>query len=272
MKISTKSGDVPFRIFSFPDGQRHFQLLLDRVEDASVVIETKIGSMDDLFDVLLAKDTLDARGHVTSLDIRYLLGARMDRRISMDQPFTLQVICRIIASAGFRKIRVLDPHSTVCLALLDATAVMPVKTIDCVLNLYHLDDTVILSPDIGATDRVDSLLKGHTFHRRQGRKHRDSKTGALSSFTIDDLSFFSTKGALIIDDICDGGGTFTAHANILLDAGALFVDLFVTHGIFSQGIPLAGIRKIYTTDSYASANSSSANFIVIPVSMTDDHV
>jgi ribose-phosphate pyrophosphokinase len=270
MIIHTKSGTAPFHPFNFPDGQRHLKLLLDRIEDTAVTIESAIRSADELFDVLLAKDTLDARGHISSLDIRYLLAARMDRRISFDEPFTLQIVCRILASAGFRRIRIFDPHSTVSLTLLNATAVLPRRTVSQILSSYHPDETVILSPDTGATDRVKALLLGSPFHLRQGHKHRDSKTGALSSFSIDDLSFFSGKSALIIDDICDGGGTFTAHANLLLEAGATSVDLFVTHGIFSQGTPLAGIRRIYTTDSFARTEGNSSDFIVIPVSMSDD--
>jgi ribose-phosphate pyrophosphokinase len=272
LKITTLSGDVPFRLFKFPDGQRHFQLLLERIPETAVTIESPIRSADELFDVLIAKDTLDARGHITSLDIRYLLAARMDRRIDQDQPFTLQIVCRTIAAAGFRRIHVLDPHSPVSLSLLNAQAVMPMKTVGRILDLYHPDELVVLSPDAGATDRVKTLLTGHALHLRQGKKHRDSKTGALSGFTVDDLSFFKGKRALIIDDICDGGGTFTAHANMLIEAGAISVDLYVTHGIFSQGTPLAGIRRIYTTDSFADSNSSSTNFVVMPVSMHDDSV
>jgi ribose-phosphate pyrophosphokinase len=55
---------------------------------------------------------------------------------------------------------------------------------------------------------------------------------------------------LIVDDLCDGGGTFTAHASVLLAAGATAVDLYVTHGIFSKGLPLDHIDRVFTTDSY----------------------
>jgi ribose-phosphate pyrophosphokinase len=269
MKIYTGSGEVPFRLFKFPDGQRHFQLLTGQIFDSVVTIESAIRSADELFDVLIAKDTLDAGGHITSLDIRYLLGARMDRRIDQNTPFTLQVVTRMLASAGFRKIRILDPHSLVSTALLNAESVRPKKTLERVLNTYHPDEIVVIIPDVGATERVNDMVP--SLHKRQARKHRDSKTGALSGFTVDDIEFVHGKVAFICDDICDGGGTFAGEAAILLEAGALAVDLFVTHGIFSQGLPLAGIRKIYTTDSF-NDGSSSVDFVVFPVTMANDQV
>jgi len=38
----------------------------------------------------------------------------------------------------------------------------------------------------------------------------------------------------VVDDICDGGGTFIGLAD-LLDERAMRADLYVTHGLFSQG-------------------------------------
>jgi ribose-phosphate pyrophosphokinase len=65
-----------------------------------------------------------------------------------------------------------------------------------------------------------------------------------------DASAVRGKECLILDDICDGGGTFTGLATELHKAEAQAVDLFVTHGIFSKGGTLEGIRQIFTTDSY----------------------
>jgi ribose-phosphate pyrophosphokinase len=39
---------------------------------------------------------------------------------------------------------------------------------------------------------------------------------------------------LIVDDICDGGRTFLEIAKILKARGASSIELYVTHGIFSN--------------------------------------
>ena len=64
---------------------------------------------------------------------------------------------------------------------------------------------------------------------------------------------FAGRDCLIMDDICDGGGTFVLLAEYLLRHGAASVGLAVTHGIFTKGIDIlfdAGISRIYTTDSF----------------------
>jgi ribose-phosphate pyrophosphokinase len=253
VRLKTRSGDLPFTQLTFPDGQRHLELRLVDRDFLEATIEARLRNADELFDVLLAHDALRASGYVVSLDIRYLLGARMDRRIDPRQPHTLQVVARILNNAGFQRIRILDPHSPVALELLGAQPVYPLHAVGLVLSHYGPEDTVIVAPDTGATARVSTLLalaNRPSFRVVQGVKHRDSTTGRLSSFSVVDASAVAGKTCLILDDLCDGGGTFIGLAEVLHQVGAVAVDLFVTHGIFSKGTTLAGIRTIYTTDSY----------------------
>jgi len=80
-------------------------------------------------------------------------------------------------------------------------------------------------------------------------KERDVKTGALTSFktTTEDLG---CQTCFIIDDICDGGGTFAGTAKMLREKGAEKVVLIVSHGIFSKGTTIESVDEVYTTDSY----------------------
>jgi ribose-phosphate pyrophosphokinase len=252
MRIKTKSGDLPFRLLTFPDGQRHFILEASERDFMEATIESRIANADELFDVLLAQDTLRASGYIVSLDVRYLLAARMDRRIDRSQPATLELVARMINAAGFQRIRVLDPHSDRTLELLRAEAVYPLHQVGLVLSHYSPSEAVLIAPDAGATVRVERLLRGsfRSFEVVQGRKKRDASTGALSGFDIVHPDRVSGKRCLILDDICDGGGTFVGLAKVLRDAGAPAVDLFVTHGIFSKGCVLEGIDQVFTTNSY----------------------
>ena len=58
---------------------------------------------------------------------------------------------------------------------------------------------------------------------------------------------------LIVDDICSRGGTFTAMAKALRDAGAGDIRLYISHcenNIFSGSILTDGlISHVYTTGS-----------------------
>ena len=274
LRLYTPEGDIPFRQFTFPDGQPHFELQA-RPDFDLVTVEAAIRNPTELLQVLLARDALRGIGKAANLDIRYLMGARMDRRIDPFHCATLSVICKMIQAAGFSRIRILDPHSNAALAYLQAYPVYPHKALKIVLD-QQTPNTWILAPDAGSKERVAAMLKPfpkRTFGILQGAKVRDVMTGELSGFTIPVHPDLKGADVLILDDICDGGRTFVGMAEVLHGLGVANVDLFVTHGIFSRGLPLNGIRKVWTTDSYTNpllTVEESEHLRVIPIRMQDE--
>jgi ribose-phosphate pyrophosphokinase len=159
----------------------------------------------------------------------------------------------MIMAAGFAKIRVLDPHSAVSTTLLGATAVYPLATLKSVIESFP-PQLKIVAPDAGATPRVAHLMAALGMTDRlmvvQGVKHREPSTGRLSGFGLINGSVVGGMNCLIVDDLCDGGGTFVGLAEVLRAHGAKHVALFVTHGVFTKGGVLAGVDEIFTPDSY----------------------
>jgi ribose-phosphate pyrophosphokinase len=127
-------------------------------------------------------------------------------------------------------------------------------------TLIHEVGFRLVRPDEGATERVDNFASLFSLRKEnitQGIKKRDPETGQLSGF--DYKGDVRGKKLLIIDDLCDGGGTFIGLAQKLLEGGAKEVRLYVTHGIFSKGIDILlenGISHIYTTDTYYRGEST----------------
>ncbi len=239
---------VGYEEFTFPDGQRHITLN-EEIRAHDVWVTASITDADSLFDLLLLKDVLDNTKNRVFLRIEYLMGGRMDRRTDDRQPFTLKVVADVLRNAGFEAIHVLDPHSVESLHRLHASATYPVAEFLKVLGKYDRKDTVIVQPDKGAWDRVSYLLFDSDFPIITCSKERNGQTGRLSGFKVDSPVSVKGKHCLIVDDICDGGGTFIGLAKELTAAGAKSVDLFVTHGIFSKGLAVlrhGGIRNIYT--------------------------
>jgi ribose-phosphate pyrophosphokinase len=118
--------------------------------------------------------------------------------------------------------------------------------------LDHFDtEAVIVIPDAGAVPRTLEIIARLGLKNPIARcvKKRDSQTGALSGFELVEGDV-SGRRCLIVDDLCDGGGTFAGIARLLLDAGSSDVALCVTHGIFSKGLVIQGIERTYCTDSY----------------------
>lgn len=291
MRIYTKAGDLAFKTFTFPDGQPHFKLETYEIDFRSVVVETSIRNPTELFEVLVVNDVLRRMGYSeVSLDIRYLMGARMDRAISSCEPFTLDVVARLLNFCGFSKVRILDVHSEVATRLIrNSENVLPHSVVNQVLET--VGPVTAIAPDKGAVARTIELCE-HRAYVVPCSKIRDPETGALSGFKVGEYSPHVKPGqiqnqynVLIVDDICDGGGTFVGLAKELRKAGAKKVYLYVTHGIFSKGLPLEGIDKVFTTDSYCSmyeaknsehrpfVNCStidpSDRFVVIPISMKE---
>jgi ribose-phosphate pyrophosphokinase len=266
MRIYTKSGDLAFRTFDFPDSQPHFILETYEREFNSITIETSLKSPHELFLLMEAVDVLRNHGYSEiNLDCRYLLGARMDRALSSMEPYTLQLVARVINSLGFSRVRLLDVHSEVATRLIrNSENVLPKQVVDQVLATLGTGTTGIIIPDRGATERVQKLTNG--FYSQQCYKKRNPQTGTLTDFVVPNRV---GPNCLIIDDICDGGGTFVGLSKELKKAGATKVNLFVTHGIFSKGLPLEGIDTIYTTDSYQPDTYGFERVVCIPISMRE---
>lgn len=114
------------------------------------------------------------------------------------------------------------------------------------------EDFHLVCPDSGANKKMKDLQKG-IMHDSLIKcdKTRDTQTGEISGFEVyaNDLE---GKPCLIIDDICDGGGTFIGLAKELKKKNAGKLYLAVSHGIFSKGYVELDkyFDGIYTTDSF----------------------
>lgn len=97
------------------------------------------------------------------------------------------------------------------------------------------EEVVLVSPDAGALKKiykVSEYLGGIPVI--ECSKKRDVRTGQLSGFSVyeEDLK---GKHCVVVDDICDGGGTFLGLATALKEKNAGKLSLIVSHGIFSKG-------------------------------------
>jgi ribose-phosphate pyrophosphokinase len=83
-----------------------------------------------------------------------------------------------------------------------------------------------------------------------GWKTRDVSTGTISGFGLEPCEPRGSARVLVVDDICDGGGTFMGLGKVINDR-LIKADLYVTHGIFSQGTLALAARygTIICTDS-----------------------
>jgi ribose-phosphate pyrophosphokinase len=240
--------------FTFPDGQPHIRTALGDDMDC---IECSIRSPVDLFKLSLLCD-VKRPARVT---FHYLMGGRMDRAIDSMQPNTLRVVANTIKSMGIPKVGCVFPHSSTTLDRLEADHL---STREChfiwaglqrLLTCFNATQFSLVLPDAGAekrfyNDHLQSLayLNPHEHQIVTCSKMRDMQTGKLSGFQVHAPEVRPV--CLIVDDLCDGGGTFAGISKQLRAVGAQQVGLIAYHGIFSKGQDLPGIDAIYTSNSF----------------------
>jgi ribose-phosphate pyrophosphokinase len=202
------------------------------------------------------------------LILPYLPYARADRRFVGGDCFGLEVFANILNGLDVRVMTV-DAHSAKSHSLIKGLLdVAPKSLIEKVIGHILRDNSsrrlTLLFPDDGARNRYSLMAPEFDLDILHCTKVRDKATGKLSHFSVPAKEEFKTSDVLLIDDICDGGGTFIGIADSLKDYG-LKLSLYVTHGIFSKGLEVLSkhFETIYTTDSF-ERNVSSPQLIVYP--------
>jgi ribose-phosphate pyrophosphokinase len=241
-------------LFNFPGGEPHCNVSEYAVRDYDCAILLKFKCNDDLITALVLNDALKRKGaRSVSLLCPYLPGARQDR----GAPLTAKVYADLINAAGFRQVVVVDPHSDVMPALLNNVRIVPLERVWIPLRgVVDPDTSVLVIPDQGAGKRVEAVASALGYQTLQAFKHRDFKTGKLSGFSCMPIPA-GTKRLVMLDDICDGGGTFAGLAEYITENYITppKLELAVTHGIFSKGLTdlVRYFDRIWTTNSVVSA-------------------
>jgi len=225
-----------------------------------VTITSQLKTFNDFGLLLLSIDALKRMDVETiNIFIPYFPAARQDRVMIPGEPLSVKVYADILNHTNVNQVTVYDAHSEVTPAVLNNCKVIPNhKFIEEVLEQVG-HDTLLISPDGGALKKiykVSEFLGGKDVV--ECSKSRDVKTGELKGFKVyaDDLQ---GKDCLIVDDICDGGGTFMGLAEELKNKNAGKLYLAVSHGIFSKGFDHLAkhFTKIFTTDSFQNIENDS---------------
>lgn len=264
-KAKEASGEIinsALHEFTFPAGEKHIKQTEGRpVQPVEIAIfqPTPTSIHDDLITIAMWSETVHSLGDEdhsprSVLIMPYVPGARADRGI----PFGLSIYAELINSMAIDQIIIFDPHSQRTPELLrpfdNLTVVYPAEFFDqTYVKLEMADYTGIIAPDAGAEFRAKGVAEALNLPLYTAKKTRDFETGKLSGFEIDlPTSTDDDEFYLIVDDICDGGGTFLGLA---IATGLPFgrVDLYVSHGVFSKNA-LNHLKHafefVYTTNSY----------------------
>jgi ribose-phosphate pyrophosphokinase len=247
----------------FPGGEVHVnaQHLPDKCSD--FIVRTWLQTSEDVMQMLMVCDILknkypDAR---FALDIGYMPYARQDRVCAEGDAFSFRVFVELLNTINPDVLYTRDLHSRAAFHTLAHGLTSEVRVhhqLDAIKNNVFLStqikdsDILIVSPDKGAQEKATHIASTFGCGILYGEKVRDAASGKLSGFQINIAGItIKDRVCLIVDDICDGGGTFLGLAEELLKHEPKEIWLYVTHGIFSKGLEIFDnkINKIFTTDT-----------------------
>lgn len=273
--------DLPTTPFTFPAGESHIKIdesfNPDDYEYLIADLRWGTGSDHELFQLALWADAMHEIGGTIPkfLFLPYLPAARADR----GKPLGIKIYAQFLKNLGFNRTFVLDPHSKESASRVARMEEVPFEVLvknhlahphGDRLNVDH-EFTGVIAPDKGARDRAHraaSVLHVDTF---TAGKTRDFETGQLTGFHMED-ELPEEGHFLIVDDICDGGGTFIGLAESIKKTNPnVKLSLWVNHGIFSKGVDslLRVFQNVYTTDSTENAIKEYHHDRLKVVSITD---
>lgn len=248
--------------FQFPGGERHIKV--GENEETPLYAVLNGAASDDLIDLGMWADIMHQRGLPAFAYVPYAPAARADR----GEPFGARVYANIINSFGLDKVVIFDPHSPVITELIDnVTVVESTDLIRRVFRGHHPEGAMdkgyvgVIAPDKGAVHRAQLAADALRLPLFKATKERVEATGKLSNFQVEDLP--AEGRFLVVDDICDGGGTFCGLAEAA-GVGRERLTLWVSHGIFSGRAPQLTeyYAEVHTTDSHPGAHNPEVGAIV----------
>lgn len=256
--LSLSPGEIDLRRFS--DGEIWVKYKENiRGRDVFLVQSTQPPA-ENLMELLIMIDAARraSANRITAV-IPYFGYARQDRK---DQPrvaISAKLIANLLTTAGADRVITMDLHAAQIQGFFDIPFdhlyASPIFT-----GLFdkHLENLVVVSPDVGGIKLARSYAKRLEIKFVVLDKRRPSHNVAEVMHIIGDVE---GKDVLLVDDLVDTAGTFTAAIEALKKNGAGKIYGAVTHALLSDNalekIENSDIEVLYVTDSIELKRKSS---------------
>jgi ribose-phosphate pyrophosphokinase len=158
--------------------------------------------------------------------------SRQDRKDRPRVAIGSKLMSNLLEAAGANRIITMDLHAPQIQAFFD----IPVDHLDSsaifipYIESLKLKNLCFAAPDVGSTNRVREIASYFNAPMVICDKHRKRANEIASMVVIGDVV---DKDIVLIDDICDTGGTLAKSAALLLEKGARSVRALCTHPVLS---------------------------------------
>jgi ribose-phosphate pyrophosphokinase len=234
-KIAKKFGEPlgKVNIQTFSDGEIGVEFKESIRGRFVFLIQSTFSPTNNLMELLLMIDAAKrASAYKVIAVIPYYGYARQDRKDRPRVAIGSKLVANMLVAAGADRVVTMDLHAPQIQGYFD----IPVDHLDSsaifipYIESLRLENLTFAAPDVGSANRIREIATYFECEMVICDKHRKRANEIASMVLIGDVS---DRDVILIDDICDTGGTLAKSAALMKEKGARSVRALCTHPVLS---------------------------------------
>ena len=220
-------------IQKFSDGEIQPIFLESIRGDFVFLVQSTYAPADNLMELLLMIDAARrASAYKIIVVMPYYGYARQDRKDRPRVAIGSKLIANMLVAAGADRLITMDLHAPQIQGYFD----IPVDHLDSsaifipYIEQLQMENLTFAAPDVGSANRIREIATYFNAEMVICDKHRKRANEIASMVVIGDVT---DRDVVLIDDICDTGGTLAKAAGLLKEKGAKSVRALCTHPVLS---------------------------------------
>ena len=258
-KFGEKLGDV--KINQFSDGEIGVEFQESIRGQFVFLVQSTFAPTDNLMELLLMIDAAKrASAYKVIAVIPYYGYARQDRKDKPRVAIASKMVANMLVAAGADRVVTMDLHAPQIQGYFD----IPVDHLESsaifipYIESLNLSNLTFAAPDVGSANRIREVASFFECEMVICDKHRKRANEIASMVVIGDVK---DRDIVLIDDICDTGGTLTKSAALMIEKGARSVRAFCTHPVLSgkayENIENSVLEELVVCDTIPLKQNSS---------------
>ena len=234
-KIAVKFGEPlgKVNIQRFSDGEIGVEFQ-ESIRGRSVfLVQSTYAPTDNLMELLLMIDAAKRASAYKVIAVMPYYGyARQDRKDRPRVAIGSKLVANMLTAAGADRVVTMDLHAPQIQGYFD----IPVDHLDSsaifipYIESLNLENLTFAAPDVGSANRIREVATFFECEMVICDKHRKRANEIASMVLIGDVT---DRDIVLIDDICDTGGTLCKSAALMKEKGARSVRALCTHPVLS---------------------------------------
>ena len=197
------------------------------------LIQSTYSPTDNLMELLLMIDAAKRASAYKVIAVMPYYGyARQDRKDRPRVAIGSKLVANMLVAAGADRVVTMDLHAPQIQGYFD----IPVDHLDSsaifipYIEQLNLKNLTFAAPDVGSANRIREIATYFECEMVICDKHRKRANEIASMVVIGDVT---DRDIVLIDDICDTGGTLAKSAALMKSNGARSVRALCTHPVLS---------------------------------------